>query len=137
MQHRPGTSSLLLGIADLLENDVLAAVPAELQHCVRVAGNLVRLVEREFRLGPDADAAERSAVTALLAEAARLSDAAPATGQPILDDMALPGLVEMLAETIRAGALPAIETAAWAVAVEATRADLEIAKPGYTEWTST
>ena len=47
MQFLPDAPELLAAIATLLDEKVLAAVPADLQHQVRVAGHLAALVERE------------------------------------------------------------------------------------------
>ena len=47
MQNLPSTERLLADIALLLESDVLPAVPSSLQHNVRVAANLCRILERE------------------------------------------------------------------------------------------
>lgn len=116
MQYRPDAAELLDAVATLLERDVLGAVPPHLQHQVRVAGNLCRIVEREWRLAPDADTAERSrwiellghdgSLTDLRAElAARLDDPAPI--DPALDRSIRTALLDTL------------------------RADLAIAKPGY------
>ena len=66
MQDRPSAAELLRDIAELLEGDVLAALTGPLQHNVRVAGNLARIVQRELELGPDADARENAALAALL-----------------------------------------------------------------------
>ena len=116
MQYRPTAAELLDAVATLLERDVLGAVPPHLQHQVRVAGNLCRIVEREVQLAPDADAAEQTRWAALLGHegsltglraelAARLDDPAPI--EPDLD------------RSIRSALLDTL------------RADLAISKPGY------
>ena len=75
MQDRPTASELLATIAELLENEVLAATKGGLQHQVRVAGNLCRILEREARLGAAADAREVELLASALGEAAAGRDA--------------------------------------------------------------
>jgi hypothetical protein len=48
-------------IAGLLEDDVLPAVTGGLQHQVRVAANLSRILQREVELGPAAAERKRGA----------------------------------------------------------------------------
>ena len=66
MQYRPTAGELLTDVAALLESEVLDAVSGPLQHRVRVAANLVRVVEREIRLGPPAADDERHRLSLLL-----------------------------------------------------------------------
>jgi hypothetical protein len=120
MQDRPTASELLATIADLLENDVLAATRGGLQHQVRVAGNLCRILEREARLGAAADARE----TELLAEA--LGEA-PA-GRDAL------ALSQALVARLDAGTDAALAARAWRALVEIVRGKLAIAKPGHDAW---
>jgi hypothetical protein len=120
MQDRPTASELLGSIADLLENDVLAATRGALQHQVRVAGNLCRILEREARLGAAAEARE----VALLAEA--LGEA-PA-GRDALT------LSHALVARLDAGGDAALERRAWRALVEVVRGKLAIAKPGHDAW---
>ncbi len=116
MQFLPAAPELLGAIATLLEDKVLAAVPADLQHQVRVAAHLSRLLEREARLGPEAASRERELVTALL-------------GQPADDPAAA------LAERLAGDDVDAeFEARAWETLVEVTRADLAICKPGHDRW---
>ncbi len=117
MQYRPDASELLDAVASLLEGDVIAAVPPHLQHQVRVAANLCRVLQRESQLGDVNDAAERERLASILetgdddlasmraALTARLDDPAPI--DPVLD------------RSIRAALLTTL------------RADLAIAKPSY------
>jgi hypothetical protein len=118
MQYRPDAAELLDAVASLLEDDVITAVPAHLQHQVRVAANLCRILQRESRLAVSNDAAERERLAALLgsdapgdlpslraALIARLDDEAP--------------LDAALDRSIRESLLATL------------RADLAIAKPGY------
>ncbi|CAB4593392.1 MAG: hypothetical protein F2534_19995 [Actinobacteria bacterium] len=116
MQYRPDADELLDAVADLLERQVIAAVPPHLQHQVRVAANLCRILQREAQLGTTNDDAERHRLAALLGHdgsllelraelAARLDDPAP------LDAVTDRAVRDALLATVRA--------------------DLAIAKPGY------
>ncbi len=116
MQYRPDADELLDAVADLLERQVIAAVPPHLQHQVRVAANLCRILQREAQLGTTNDDAERRRLAALLGHdgsllelrselTARLDDPAP------LDAATDRAVREALLATVRA--------------------DLAIAKPGY------
>lgn len=115
MQFAPDAAALLAAIARLLDGQVLEAVPAHLQHPVRVAGHLARLVEREIRLGPASAARERELLTELLG--AGVEDPSSA-----------------LAARVRDADDPSFERRAWVVLVEITRADLAVAKPGHDSW---
>lgn len=117
MQDRPTTSELLVAIADLLEQQALAAVPGLLQHPVRVAGNLCRILEREARLFASQDAREALLLAESLGE--------PAGGRDAL------ALSRALATRLDAGHDPALERRAWHALVEIVRGKLAIAKPGH------
>ena len=122
MQYRPTAGELLTDVATLLESEVLEAVSGPLQHRVRVAANLVRIVEREIRLGPAAAQEERHRIALLLndfdadlptlrsALATRLADPEPLGGP--------------------------FERAVYDSLLATARDDIAIAKPGYAEWTS-
>jgi len=116
MQFLPEAPDLLGAVATLLEDKVLGAVPAELQHQVRVAAHLSRLLEREARLGPEAAGRERELITALLGHDAE--DPAAALAERLAGD-------DVDAE---------FEARAWETLVEVTRADLAICKPGHDRW---
>lgn len=120
MQDRPTAAELLVTIAELLERDVLAATKGGLQHAVRVAGNLCRILEREARLGAAHDAREVELLAAALGEAPAGRDALALSG----------ALVARLA----AADDPALERRAFAAAVEIVRGKLAIAKPGHDAW---
>jgi hypothetical protein len=115
VQFEPDAPTLLAAIGTLLDEQVLVAVPPDLQHQVRVAAHLARLVERELRLGPEADARERLLLSELLGE-----------------DVDDPGAE--LAERLRHHDDPQLERAAWPVLVEIARLDLAVAKPGHDSW---
>ena len=117
MQYRPTSSELLTTMADLLEGEVLADVRSDLQHKVRVAGNLLRLLEREDRLRPANDARERELLVAMVGHEGERAQ-----------------LVAEWAATLRGGIAATDRPAAWAALVEITRNDLAVAKPGHDGW---
>lgn len=116
MQYRPDAAELLDAVATLLERDVLGAVPPHLQHQVRVAGNLCRILEREVRLAPELDEAERARWVRLLGHDGTLPELrAELTAR--LDD---PSPID-----------PDTDRAIRDALLATLRADLAIAKPGY------
>lgn len=122
MQFRPDASELLADIADLLEDKVIDAVSGPLQHQVRVAANLARIVEREARLGDTARSAERARLVAVmpaLAEAPNLISMRASlcdrlTGPEPVGDDEMRSIYDALVATVRD--------------------DLAISKPGYDSW---
>ena len=119
LKYRPDDAELIAAIADLLEAEVLPAVGPELQHKVRVAANLARILERQQTLEPGARERERDGLTRLLGTPGELAplraelDRRLAEGDPSLD----------------AGRV-------WAVLAAAAADDLSISKPGYDAWES-
>lgn len=122
MQYRPTAGELLTDVATLLESEVLEAVSGPLQHRVRVAANLVRIVEREIRLGPAAAQDERHRISLLLND----FDA----DLPTLRS----ALATRLADPEPLGA--PFDRAVYDSLLATARDDIAIAKPGYAEWTS-
>jgi hypothetical protein len=120
MQDRPSASELLATIADLLENDVLAATEGGLKHQVRVAGNLCRILEREARLGAALEAREVELLAGALSE--------PAAGRDAL------ALSAALAARLDAGPDPALERRAFPALLEIVRGKLAVAKPGHDDY---
>lgn len=120
MQDRPTASELLGSIADLLEKEVLPATQGGLQHQVRVAGNLCRILEREARLGPVQDAREVELLANALGEAPGARDALE--------------LSRALVARLDAGHDPALEGRAFRALVEIVRGKLAVAKPGHDAW---
>ena len=122
MQYRPTAAELLDTVAQLLEAEVMPAVSGPLQHKVRVAAHLTRMVEREIGLGSESDGQERSRLAAILGD----------------DEASLVDLRRRLAERLAdrspldSGTQHAIHDALVATA----RADLAICKPGYDRWTA-
>ena len=120
VQDRPTASELLEAIAELLEQELLPALKGPLQHPVRVAGNLCRILEREARLGAAHDAREIELLAGALAEAP--------------GDRAAESLSRALVARLDAGHDPALERRAFRALVEIVRSKLAIAKPGHDAW---
>jgi len=119
MQFRPDATELLADIASLLEDKVIDAVSGPLQHQVRVAANLARIVEREVHLGEAAATAERRRLAAfvvddgdLVAMRKRLCDRL--MGPEAIDDGERRAVYDALVATVRD--------------------DVAISKPGYDAW---
>lgn len=127
MQYRPDATELLNDVAALLEDRVLAAVSGPLQHQVRVAANLVRIVEREVRLAQAATAAERDRLSPFVVTSGALAD----TSGALADARA-----QLADRLLGAGPIEPDELAGIHAAIVATlREDLAISKPGYDDWT--
>jgi len=120
MQDRPTASELLATIADLLEGDVLGATKGGLQHQVRVAGNLCRILEREAQLGSAQDAREIALLVEVLGE--------PARGRSARE------LSAALVARLDAGHDAALELRAFPALLEIVRGKLAIAKPGHDDY---
>src|SRR5437868_4610710 len=114
MQDRPTAAELLRDIADLLAGDVLAATSGPLQHHVRVAGNLARIVQRELELGREANYRERALLGDLLGV-----------------DGSVAELNAEVAARLRANDDDAFARAAWPVLLAVTLDKLSIDKPGH------
>jgi hypothetical protein len=126
MQHPPSASQLLATVADLLNEEVLPALSGPVQHKARVAASLVSIIEREIRLGPDAQREEHR----LLGEIFALT----ASGAVPPGD--LDALRSSVATQLRNGAAstPEVHAQVWERLMQIVRADLSIAKPGYDSW---
>jgi hypothetical protein len=120
MQDRPTASELLETIAALLEQELLPATQGGLQHQVRVAGNLCRILAREAQLGTAQDAREVELLAAALGEAPGGRDAL--------------ALSRALVARLDAGHDAALEARAFRALVEIVRGKLAIAKPGHDAW---
>jgi hypothetical protein len=122
MQYRPTAAELLADIAELLEREVLDAVPPTIQHKVRVAANVARILQQEVTLAPGNAARERSVELHLL-------------NLPPDDPTPLPELRARLAAALREGELPGhSDEEVWEALVAITRDDLAISKPGHDSW---
>lgn len=117
MQYRPTSSEFLTTMADLFEQEVLADVRSDLQHKVRVAANVLRLLEREERLRPANDAREHALLVAMVGHEAERDQ-----------------LVAEWAAALRRGIPAGERAAAWEALVEITRMDLAVSKPGHDGW---
>lgn len=121
MKYRPSDAELLATIAELLEEEVLPAVPAAVQHKVRVAANLTRILERQQELEPAALERERSLLASLLGYAG------DQRGGGASDVANLRAELDR-----RLSDLDPVEV--WKVLVAIARDDLATAKPGYDSW---
>jgi hypothetical protein len=119
MQYEPSAEQLLAAIAELLEDEVLAAVPDALKHKCRVAGNLARILERQEALGPAGAARERERLAAVVGTAG---------GGDTVE------LSRQLAQRIKTDDDPDFQRRAWDALVAICREDLAIAKPGHDAW---
>lgn len=122
MQYRPTAAELLEAVAQLLEDEVLGAVEGPLQHRVRVAAHLTRMVQRELANVAQADTDERERLARLLAE--------PEADLPTLRAHLAGRLADP--EPIDSALNREIYTALLSTA----HADLAICKPGYDRWTA-
>jgi hypothetical protein len=121
MQQLPDANQLLADIAQLLESEVIDAVQDPLRHRVRVAANLARIMEREVRLGPAANETERQRLALVLGDSA--SSVTELREQ----------LIARLQDPEPMGA--PMTRSVYDALLATVRADLDIARPGYTEWT--
>lgn len=117
MQYRPSAEELLSAIAELLDDELLPALPEALKHKCRVAANLARILEREQRLSSEAIGLEHDRLTALIGS----------EGDVVT-------LSAALAERLRTDDDPDFQRRAWDSLVAITRDDLAIAKPGHDSW---
>jgi len=112
----PSAATLLQAAADDLERDVLPALSGLPRYRVRIVLNVLRLVTRELEQAPQADAAERERLVALLGGS----------------DDALPALRADLAGRIERGELPLDDPALVAHLTAGLREALAIDSPGWT-----
>ncbi len=117
MQDRPTATELLGDIAELLEGEALQATTGALQHKIRVAGNLCRILERESSTGEAHEEREVELLAELLAQPADGRDAA--------------NLCRDVARRLDAGPDAGFERKAWKAALEIVRSKLAIVKPGH------
>ena len=130
MQYRPDAAELLDAVASLLEADVITSVPPHLQHQVRVAANLCRILERETQLADTNDDAERVRLSALF----ELMGTGDRNGDETNgDERDLTSLrADLVARLDDPAPLdPVVERSVREALLDTLRADLAIAKPGY------
>jgi hypothetical protein len=119
MQDRPDATELLATVADFLERELLPTLEGPATYRTRVAVNLLKILEREQRLGP----AARERECELLRDLLGISD-----GVDPLE------LNRRLAAAIDAGEVS--HEAAWPALMEIARGKLAIARPGYDAYDS-
>ena len=141
MQPRPTAIELLAAVASVIEEQLVPALTGPAQHHARVAASLVGIVERELRLGPEADALERASLMTLLesigAPPAGVDNASAdnASADAASTD-SLAALRVAVAKAVRAGGADddAAGAVAWPVLMDGVRRDLAIVKPGHDVW---
>lgn len=89
MTDEPGADALVAVVADFLRRDVMPRLDGQLAFDARVAANVLDLVVRELRLGPDA-----------------ARDAQARLGRLLDEQGTLEALNRRLCERIRAGIVP-------------------------------
>jgi hypothetical protein len=114
MQDRPTAVELTEAIREFLEQDVMASVEGRVRFHTRVAINALGMLEREMRLGPELDAADRERLAALLGH-----------------DDDLRTLTTELASRIRDGSLDDRRDEVLSAVRESVRAKLLVANPDY------
>jgi hypothetical protein len=85
-QDRPSAAELLAAIADFLREEAMPALDRSepgLGFQMRVAVNSLGILEREARLGPDADRREHARLSALLGRDGTLSELNRALAQAL------------------------------------------------------
>lgn len=119
MQDRPNAAELLEAIAELLEGPLMSGTAGGLQHQVRVAGNLSRILQREATLGVEQERRAGELLAGLLDEEPAGRSAA-----------------ELSAELDRRLAVgdDALYRRAWPALVEIVRGKLAVSKPGHDDW---
>jgi hypothetical protein len=114
MQDRPTAVELIEAIREFLEEDVMSSVEGRVRFHTRVAINALGMLERELRLGPELDAAERERLAAFLGH-----------------DGDLHRLQTELASRIRDGSLDDRREEVLGAVRESVRAKLLVANPDY------
>jgi hypothetical protein len=117
MQYQPNAAEILATIAELLEDELLPALPIGLQSRCRAAVSLTRILQRDEELNPRAQAREHARLTALLGHQGNALE-----------------LSRELVERIRTDDDPTFRSRAWRAVAAITRDDLAIAAPGYDAW---
>jgi len=114
MQDRPTAAELLEAVADSLDGEVLPVVDFTVQHKVRVAANICRIVIRQLELSAEVDRSEHDALAAALHRDGSLAELNAAYAEHLrhADAAELPGAVDTL--------------------LAAVSGKLMINKPGYT-----
>jgi hypothetical protein len=114
MQDPPNAAQVLDVVATLLTDDVMPELDGRKRFHVRVAANLLRILEREWTLERTHQEADRAALAGLLEEDATLDE-----------------LADDLVEEMRSGALDDREDEVLTVLRGIARRKLTITNPGY------
>ena len=117
MQYVPTAANFLATMADLLDDELLPALPPSLQHKARVAANVCRILQRQSELEPAAMAREQE----------RLAEVLGHDGDRV-------ALSSELTNKLRSSTDAAFDAASWEAVVAIVRDDLAIAKPGHDGW---
>ena len=113
-QDAPSATELVEAVRELLEGELLEALDGRLRFHVRVAANVLRIVERELALGPELEERERARAAALLSRDGTARELAAA-----------------LARGLRDASIDARDPEVLAHVRATVREKLEIAHPGY------
>lgn len=124
MKYRPSDAELLDVIAALLEDEVLPVAPPAVQHKVRVAANLTRILQRQQDLEPAALRREGERIAALLGR--------DDTGDVRRLRTELDRRIR--AEAWRTADAGDFERQVWDLLVATARDDVAVAKPGHDSW---
>jgi hypothetical protein len=102
MEDRPTAAELLEAVSKALDDEVLPLTDPAVQHKVRVAANLCRIIERELRLGPAAADRERAALAELLGRDGTLAELNTELSTRLLtaDAEFLPGALDVLLDAV-------------------------------------
>jgi hypothetical protein len=99
MQDRPTAAEAVEAVASFLKEELMGELEGSVAFQVRVASNLLAIVERELRLGPELGRRERARLEELLGHAGELAElnrelaAAIRSGQ--IDDRSGPLLADL------------------------------------------
>jgi hypothetical protein len=127
VQDDPSAARLLSAIADCLEQDVLPRTEVAVQHTVRVAANLCRIVAREVELEPAADERARGALSGLVGH-----DGTSVELWRALADLLTPASALQTAASL--AATDELAQLAHPVVLSVVRDKLAVAKPGYDDY---
>lgn len=127
MQDRPDAAELLATVADFLEQELMPILEGPASYRTRVAVNLLKILEREQRLGPAALARECELLSNLLGVGYASHAGDGSAPDPI-------ELNRRLAAAIDAGTVSHED--AWPALMAIARDKLAIARPGYDAYDS-
>ena len=116
MQDRPTAREVLATLTTFFEEELLPALSGPLQYRVRVAANLVKILERELTLGPMHDADELAALQRLVSGGDR-------------EDLI--AINARLSDAIATGRFDLQPEPLWSALMAVTGAKLAVVKPGY------